>query len=64
MAQRKSFLLRLDPVTHEALQRWADADLRSLNSQIEFLLRRALQDAGRLKPVAEAIPPASEQAEE
>ena len=51
MAQRKPFLLRLDPATHEALQRWADADLRSLNSQIEFLLRRALIDAGRLKPV-------------
>ena len=49
MAQRKAFLLRLDPATHEALQRWADADLRSLNAQIEFLLRRALQDAGRLK---------------
>jgi hypothetical protein len=48
MAERKSFLLRLDPVTHQALQRWADADLRSLNSQIEFLLRRALRDAGRL----------------
>ena len=41
MAERKAFLLRLDPATHEALQRWADADLRSLNSQIEFLLRRA-----------------------
>ena len=49
MAQRKPFLLRLDPATHEALQRWADADLRSLNAQIEFLLRRALIDAGRLK---------------
>jgi hypothetical protein len=48
MAQRKAFLLRLDPVTHEALQRWADAELRSLNAQIEFLLRRALQDAHRL----------------
>ena len=50
MAQRKPFLLRLDPATHEALQRWADADLRSLNSQIEFLLRRALQESGRLRP--------------
>jgi hypothetical protein len=50
MTQRKSFLLRLDPATHEALQRWADADLRSLNAQIEFLLRRALQETGRLKP--------------
>jgi len=48
MAQRKPFLLRLDPATHEALQRWADADLRSLNAQIEFLLRRALREAGRL----------------
>ena len=53
MAQRKTFLLRLDPVTHEALQRWADADLRSLNAQIEFLLRRSLQEAGRLRPAEE-----------
>ena len=50
MAQRKPFLLRLDPATHEALQRWADHDLRSLNAQIEFLLRRALQESGRLQP--------------
>ena len=49
MAQRKSFLLRLDPVTHEALQHWADADLRSLNAQIEFLLRDALSRRG-IKP--------------
>jgi hypothetical protein len=48
MAERKPFLLRLDPQTLEALQRWAVHDLRSLNGQIEFLLRRALQDAGRL----------------
>ena len=48
MAERKAFLLRLDPATHEALQGWADADLRSLNAQIEFLLRRSLRDAGRL----------------
>ncbi len=48
MAPRKPFLLRLDPATHEALHRWADADLRSLNAQIEFLLRRALRDAGRI----------------
>ena len=50
MAQRKTFLLRLDPATHEALQRWADSELRSLNAQIEFLLRRALYDTGRLRP--------------
>ena len=49
MAQRKAFLLRLDPATHEALQRWADADLRSLNAQIEYLLRCALKEAGRLR---------------
>ena len=48
MAQRKAFLLRLDPATHAALQRWADSELRSLNAQIEFILRRALQEAGRL----------------
>ena len=60
MAQRKPFLLRLDPATHEALQRWADADLRSLNAQIEFLLRRALVDAGRWKPTSEAPPVKSE----
>lgn len=48
MAERKGFPLRLDPVVYDALQRWAAADLRSLNAQIEFLLRRALVDAGRL----------------
>jgi hypothetical protein len=53
MAQRKTFLLRLDPTTHEALQRWADSELRSLNAQIEFLLRRALRETGRLKSTAE-----------
>jgi hypothetical protein len=49
MAERKAFLLRIDPQLLEAVQRWADDDLRSLNAQIEFLLRRTLQDAGRLK---------------
>jgi hypothetical protein len=48
MAERKPFLLRVDPETFAALQRWAAADLRSMNGQVEFLLRRALQDAGRL----------------
>ena len=47
MAERKPFLLRIDRDTLDAVQRWADDDLRSLNGQIEFLLRRALQDAGR-----------------
>ncbi len=49
MAKRKAFLLRLDPRVHAALRRWADDDLRSLNAQIEFLLRRALTDGGRIK---------------
>jgi len=48
MAERKSFLLRIDPRIHQALQKWADDELRSLNGQIEFLLRRALQERGRL----------------
>ena len=48
MAERKPFLLRLDPETFAALQRWAADDLRSMNGQVEFLLRRALQDASRL----------------
>ncbi len=47
--QRKPFLLRIDPQVLEAVQRWADDDLRSLNGQIEFLLRKVLQDQGRLK---------------
>jgi hypothetical protein len=53
MGDRKTFLVRLDPALHEALQRWADADLRSVNAQIEFLLRRALRDAGRLPAPAD-----------
>ena len=48
MADRKSFPLRLDPAVFDALQRWAGSELRSLNAQIEFLLRNALRDAGRL----------------
>lgn len=48
MAERKPFLLRLDPETFAALQAWAADDLRSVNGQVEFLLRRALRDAGRL----------------
>ncbi len=54
MAVRKPFLLRLDPAVHEALERWAGAELRSLNAQIEFLLRRALREAGRLPSAGQA----------
>lgn len=47
MAERKAFLLRIDPAVLDAVQRWANDDLRSLNGQIEFLLRRALRESGR-----------------
>ncbi len=50
MADRKQFLLRLDPGLWAELERWAADELRSVNAQIEFLLRRALQAEGRLKP--------------
>ena len=56
MGDRKAFLLRIDPKLLDAVQRWADDDLRSLNAQIEFLLRRTLREAGRLKDT----PPPSE----
>jgi hypothetical protein len=63
VADRKSFLLRLDPGVHDALQRWAADELRSLNAEIEFLLRDALVRAGRLRggppPDGGAPPPAS-----
>ena len=48
MAERKAFLVRIEPELHDALQRWASDELRSLNGQIEFVLRRALKEAGRL----------------
>jgi hypothetical protein len=57
MAERKPFLLRLDPATFEALQAWAADDLRSVNGQVEFLLRRALRDAGRLPSKGRPEPP-------
>ena len=50
LASRKSFLMRIDPQVLEALRRWADDDLRSVNGQIEFVLRKALRDSGRLSP--------------
>ena len=50
MPDRKAFLLRIDPTILDAVQKWADADLRSLNAQIEFLLRRSLTESHRLKP--------------
>ena len=57
MAERKPFLLRLDERTFVAVRRWADDDLRSMNAQVEFLLRRALEDAGRLIRQPTEAPP-------
>ncbi|WP_432134779.1 MULTISPECIES: hypothetical protein [unclassified Streptomyces] len=54
--QRKQVLLRLDPSVYEALARWASDDLRSANAQIEFLLRKALAEAGRLPRGAGPLP--------
>jgi hypothetical protein len=48
VSERKNVLLRLDPAVHDALASWAADELRSTNAQIEFLLRRALTDAGRM----------------
>ena len=56
MAERKSFLLRLDPAVHDALARWAGDELRSTNAQIEFVLRQALAEAGRLPKTAGRLP--------
>jgi hypothetical protein len=55
MPERKAFLLRVDPETFDAVQRWAADELRSVNGQVEFLLRRALRDAGRLKGESPAV---------
>jgi len=48
MSERKAFLLRIDPEVLDAVQRWANDDLRSLNAQIEFVLRRVLKQESRL----------------
>lgn len=52
MAEKKAYALRLSPDVLDALQRWADDELRSVNGQIEYVLRTALRAAGRLKPPA------------
>ena len=61
MAERKPFLLRIDRAVLDGLHRWAADDLRSVNAQIEFVLRRALEQEGRLKPArggeSEPTPP-------
>jgi hypothetical protein len=67
MAERKNVLLRLDPAVHDALAKWAADEMRSTNAQIEFLLRRALGDAGRMPGAARRMrrpgrPPANAKA--
>ncbi len=57
MAERKTFLLRIDGNVLDALRKWADDDLRSLNGQIEFVLRKSLRDHRRLKEPTEKISP-------
>lgn len=66
MAERKAFLLRIDAAVLDALQRWAADDLRSVNAQIEFVLRRALQRESRaaLREAARPAPPAADTSEE
>ncbi len=49
MAKKKAFLLRIEPKVYDDLERWAADELRSVNGQLEFILRKALQQAGRLK---------------
>jgi hypothetical protein len=56
MGERKAILLRLDPAVHDALARWAADDLRSVNAQVELLLREALKRAGREPKDAGPLP--------
>jgi hypothetical protein len=56
VSSRKQVLLRVDPAVHDALMRWADDELRSVNAQIELLLRRALAEAGRMPGHAGPLP--------
>jgi len=57
MSEKKAYPLRVNEAVLTAMQRWAEDDLRSLNAQIEFVLREALRKAGRLKPAAQADDP-------
>lgn len=61
MAERKPFLLRIDPSVLDALQKWAADDLRSLNAQIEFVLRRTLQQEGRASGAPRPTPPETDE---
>ena len=54
MSEKKAYPLRISAPVLEAVQRWADDELRSVNAQIEYVLREALRKAGRLKSPGEA----------
>jgi hypothetical protein len=56
VSERRQVLLRIDPAVHDALMRWADDEFRSLNAQVEMLLRRALTEAGRMPKHAKPLP--------
>jgi hypothetical protein len=56
VGERRQVLLRIDPAVYDALARWADDELRSVNAQVELLLRRALADAGRMPKRAAPLP--------
>jgi hypothetical protein len=56
VTERRQVLLRVDPAVHDALTRWANDELRSLNAQVEVLLRRALTDAGRMPKQVQPLP--------
>jgi hypothetical protein len=56
VSDRRQVLLRVDPAVHDALVRWANDELRSVNAQIEIVLRRALTEAGRLPRQAGDLP--------
>jgi hypothetical protein len=56
MAEKKAFLLRLDPEVYDALQRWASDEFRSVNGQIEYLLARAVRESGRQRRPRPADP--------
>ena len=56
MSERRQVLLRVDPAVHDALVRWANDELRSVNAQIEVVLRRALNEAGRMPKQAAPLP--------
>jgi len=56
VSERRQVLLRLDPAVHDAVTRWANDEFRSVNAQVEMLLRQALRDAGRMPKQAAPLP--------